>query len=194
MTSKADLRAAARAHRKRLRANDPAAADRVATHAGAMLNALFGPDTDGRRLTVALYRPLGAEIDPTPTGLALIELGCALALPSVETRDAPLMFRSWTPGDALAPDQAGIAAPLADAAEVTPDLILTPLLAFDAFGGRLGQGGGYYDRTFAVHPDVARVGLAWAAQAVDHLPIEAHDVPLHGVLTEVGYTPARKAD
>jgi 5-formyltetrahydrofolate cyclo-ligase len=66
------------------------------------------------------------------------------------------------------------------------------LLAFDADGGRLGQGGGYYDRTFAALPDVVRIGFAYAGQQVEQLPIEGHDVRLHGVLTERGYTPARK--
>jgi 5-formyltetrahydrofolate cyclo-ligase len=70
---------------------------------------------------------------------------------------------------------------------VEPDLIITPLLAFDASGGRLGQGGGFYDRTFAARPDVIRVGFAYAGQAVEALSLEAHDMRLHGVLTEAGY-------
>ena len=70
---------------------------------------------------------------------------------------------------------------------VDPDLILTPLLAFDRFGGRLGQGGGYYDRTFAERPDALRIGFAYAGQGVERLTLEDHDVRLHGVLTEAGY-------
>jgi 5-formyltetrahydrofolate cyclo-ligase len=73
------------------------------------------------------------------------------------------------------------------AGTVTPDLIVTPLLAFDRRGGRLGQGGGYYDRTFAALPEAVRIGFAYAGQQVDRLPIEAHDIRLHGVLTETGY-------
>lgn len=194
MTTKADLRAQARAHRKALAAADPGAAERVAGHAGAMLDALFGREAGGRRLIVALYRPRGAEIDTGPLARAVEGLSCDLALPCVEVLDAPLVFRRWTAGQALRPDLVGSAAPLPDAEAVVPDLIVTPLLAFDAFGQRLGQGGGYYDRTFAARPDAARVGLAWSAQEVDQLPAEAHDIPLHGVLTEVGYTAARKAD
>lgn len=201
MTSKAELRAAARSHRKGLSILAPTAADRVAGHAEAMLDALFGTTGGwadearrGRRLTVALYRPRGAEIDAAPLARALEALSCDLCLPVVETLNAPLVFRAWAPGQALRPDLVGSAAPLPDAAKVHPDLIVTPLLAFDQFGHRLGQGGGYYDRTFAARPDAARVGLAWAAQEVERLPAEGHDMPLHGVLTESGYTPARKAD
>ena len=55
-------------------------------------------------------------------------------------------------------------------------------------GGRLGQGGGYYDRTFAARPEALRVGVAYAGQRVERLTLLDHDIPLHGVLTETGYT------
>ena len=64
----------------------------------------------------------------------------------------------------------------------------TPLLAFDDSGGRLGQGGGFYDRTFAARPNVTRIGLAYAGQAAERLPMQRHDMALDGVLTETGYT------
>ncbi|MEL6235815.1 MAG: 5-formyltetrahydrofolate cyclo-ligase, partial [Pseudomonadota bacterium] len=63
------------------------------------------------------------------------------------------------------------------------------LLAFDASGGRLGYGGGFYDRTLA---DLARkapvlaVGFAYAAQAVETVPREATDVRLDAIVTETG--------
>ena len=107
-------------------------------------------------------------------------------------RDAPMIFRRWSPGDPLEIDAAGCAAPLPLAEVVAPDLILTPLLAFDDFGGRLGQGGGFYDRTFAARPGITRIGFGYSGQRVERLPMESHDVRLHGVLTEVGYTAARK--
>ena len=110
------------------------------------------------------------------------------ALRVVAAPDTPLIFRWWRPGDELAPDAAGIPAPLSSAHDMQPELILTPLLAFDRTGGRLGQGGGYYDRTFAARPDALRVGIAYAGQQVDRLSLLDHDIPLHGVLTETGYT------
>ena len=58
-----------------------------------------------------------------------------------------------------------------------------PLLAFDEDGGRLGQGGGYYDRWIAANPDALRIGLAWDAQKVDRVPMEEHDRKLHMVVT-----------
>lgn len=65
------------------------------------------------------------------------------------------------------------------------EIILTPLLAFDDAGFRLGYGGGYYDKYFAKH-DGLRVGLAYAGQAVASLPREKFDLPLHAVVTEEG--------
>jgi 5-formyltetrahydrofolate cyclo-ligase len=197
--SKSDLRSEARALRKRLAETTPDAAGRLAAQADDLLGALFGREAGWaeeaareRRLNVALYRARGAEIDPARLAHALAERSCDLCLPVVEVPDAPLIFRAWAPGRPLAPDLAGSPAPLADAALVDPDLILCPLLAFDRFGGRLGQGGGYYDRTLAERPGVAFVGLAYAGQEVERLPMEPHDIPLHGVLTEVGYQPAQR--
>ena len=199
MIPKSQLRSEARARRKRLAQASPDAANRLASHADALLDALFGREAGwaqevarGRRLTVALYRARGAEIDPAILAGVLMERCCDLCLPVVEVADAPLVFRAWAPGQALIPDLAGSPAPLAAATVMEPDLILCPLLAFDLQGGRLGQGGGYYDRTLAARPGVAFVGLAYAGQEVDRLPTEPHDIPLHGVLTEVGYTACRK--
>ena len=142
--------------------------------------------------TVAVYRAVGSEMDPELLADALIVAGRSLCLPVATERDKALLFRRWSAGEPLEMDVAGCPAPLPLAETVDPDLIVTPLLAFDDAGGRLGQGGGYYDRTFLARPDAVRIGLAFAGQRVDRLPMESHDVPLHGVLTEVGYTPARK--
>lgn len=132
---------------------------------------------------------MGSELDPEPLARALAASGRRLCLPVVLERDAPMIFRAWAPGEPLEMDTAGCPAPLPLAEAVDPDLIVTPLLAFDDAGGRLGQGGGYYDRTFAARPEVTRIGLAFAGQRVNVLPAEAHDTRLHGVLTETGYTP-----
>ena len=182
MTDKHELRAAMRARRKRLAQADPMAASRAADHADRL------PAGD----LTALYRAMGSELDTDALAVALVAAGRSLCLPVVIARDQAMIFRRWAPGEPLEMDAAGCPAPLPLAETVIPDLIVTPLLAFDDFGGRLGQGGGYYDRTFAALPEAVRVGLAYDGQRVEALPILPHDVALHGVLTEVGYTPARK--
>ncbi len=179
MIDKRELRSIMRATRKRLAGLDAGAAERAAGQAGALPP---GP-------VVAVYRAIGSELDVAALSLALERAGRELCLPVVVERDAPMIFRRWSPGEPLELDEAGVPAPFPLAEIVDPDLILTPLLAFDAQGGRLGQGGGYYDRTFAARPDAMRIGFAYAGQEVDDLPVEAHDIRLHGVLTETGYRP-----
>jgi 5-formyltetrahydrofolate cyclo-ligase len=87
----------------------------------------------------------------------------------------------------------GIPAPPPSSPAAVPDLVLAPLLGFDAFGGRIGQGGGFYDRTLAAlraGAGVQLIGLAYAGQACPRLPMDAHDQRLDGVLTEEGYRAA----
>jgi 5-formyltetrahydrofolate cyclo-ligase len=177
MTDKHQLRAAMRATRKRLAGLDATAPGRAAEHAGSLPAGAI----------TAVYRAIGSELDTAALSLALTSAGRDLCLPVVIERDAPMIFRRWSPGEPLELDEAGVPAPFPLAETVIPNLILTPLLAFDARGGRLGQGGGYYDRTFAAMPDVVRVGFAYAGQEVENLPVELHDIRLHGVLTERGY-------
>ena len=139
----------------------------------------------------ALYHASGSEMDPRPLAEGLVKLGWSLALPWCDAPDTAVVFRAWRPGDRLAPDAAGIAAPLASAAEIGPDVVICPVIAFDAAGGRLGQGGGYYDRTLARLRAAAKkpavVGLAFSIQEVEAVPRLAHDQKLDAILTETGY-------
>lgn len=130
MTPKHELRAAMRALRKRLTETEPEAAERAAGHADAL------PLAE----TVALYRAMGSELDTGALANVLHQAGRRLCLPVVLERDAAMIFRAWAPGEPLELDAAGCPAPLPLSEVVRPDLILTPLLAFDAHGGRLGQG------------------------------------------------------
>jgi 5-formyltetrahydrofolate cyclo-ligase len=87
-------------------------------------------------------------------------------------------------------DAAKIPSPTDDAETLTPQLLITPLLAFDRDGYRLGQGGGYYDRTIAALRAAGSlfvIGLAYAGQQIARAPREAHDQPLDAILTENGY-------
>jgi len=184
MTSRDDLRRQLRLVRKGLRGSATQAAE-------ALANCVAALPVDGfADLVISVYRAAGSEIDPAPLVAELRKRGARIALPVVIARETPLTFRIWTEGDALAPDAAGIPAPSQDAEAVRPDLILAPLLAFDQKGGRLGQGGGYYDRTLSAlrrSGPLIVVGLAFAAQEVEEVPMAPHDEPLDGVLTEDGY-------
>ena len=176
-----------RGHRRKLALEAPDAAERAVGH---LPKALLE-----RCRIVGGYRAQGAELDPWPLMAAFAKAGARLALPAAISLDAPLAFRAWTEGDPLEPDAAGIASPRAGAAEVQPDLVITPLLAFDRSGARMGQGGGHYDRTLEAlraRGPVFALGLAYAGQQVARIPTEPHDQPLDAILTEKGYIEVAK--
>ncbi len=136
---------------------------------------------------VATYAAMASEIDTMPLSLILRNDGYDLALPVVVETRAPLIFRRWRPGDDLMDGPHATRHPNPDAPVVTPGVVLAPLVAFDRFGGRLGQGQGYYDRTLkslraAGH--LLAVGLAFAVQEADSLPHGGFDEPLDWVVTE----------
>lgn len=115
--------------------------------------------------------------------------GYRLCLPVMEGKSKPLIFRDWSPGDPLAETTWGIREPLATAAVLDPDIVLGPLLAFDADGYRLGYGGGFYDRTLArlrALKPIVSIGIAFDEQRVDAVPHADYDEPLDWVLTPSG--------
>lgn len=142
-------------------------------------------------LTVTSYVPIGSEADPSPLARAAVEAGCSIALPHVTTRSAPMRFLAWDTEAALQAGPYGLHQPASEASALVPDIILTPLLAFDAKLDRLGQGAGYYDRAFAQFPHARRIGVAWSVQQVDTLPTDPWDMPLHAIITETGWIEAR---
>ena len=136
---------------------------------------------------VSGFSPLKTEINPLPLMRKLAAAGAKLALPVVQGRGKPLLMRAFAFGDALASGQWGIREPKADAAEVAPDILLVPLLAFDRNGQRIGYGAGYYDMTiakFRAMKRVVAVGIAYAAQEIAQVPVSERDARLDLVLTE----------
>jgi len=135
---------------------------------------------------VSFYWPMGDEADPRLLANALAARGHTLALPVVAVKKSPLHFRVWHEGDPLIVHPFGMHEPPESAARVIPDVLLIPLLAFDAQGTRLGYGGGFYDRTLASLATKRAVGIAYAGQEVAELPCHDHDHPLDSVVTENG--------
>lgn len=172
--------ARARAHA----AAGTAAAAAIATHLLSLL-----PELRPGPLTIAGYHPKGDEVDVLPALSGLAVAGHATALPVVTGRAWPLVFRLWRPGHPLVPGAFRIMEPMGDAPLAQPDIVLVPLLAFDRAGYRLGYGGGFYDRTLEVlraeAPTIA-VGIGYAGQGVDKLPIDAYDQKLDWIVTEQG--------
>jgi 5-formyltetrahydrofolate cyclo-ligase len=166
------------------------AAETAARHAARnFLSAIDIPDG----AIVSLYYPIKDELDTEPLVAALIERGTAIALPIVSAKNRPLIFRAYKPGDALIAGAYGEQVPTEDAMQVRPTIIIAPLLAFTRAGGRLGYGGGYYDRTLEAlranaqsEGDILAVGFGFGVQEVDALPLEPLDQPLDWVVTERG--------
>lgn len=142
-------------------------------------------------LTLASYVPVGSEADPSLLARAAVDQGCAIALPHVTTRAEPMRFLAWDTEASLVAGPFNLQQPVHDAAALVPDIILTPLLAFDAKLNRLGQGAGHYDRAFAAFPDAWRIGVAWSVQQVDALPTDPWDLPLHAIVTELDWMTRR---
>lgn len=181
---KAALRLSAKAVRKAAVARHGADAGKALARAGI---AFAAPN---RGAIVSCYLAIAEELDPMPLFVALGEAGHPLALPVMQGRGKPLIMKSWTPGDPLKETMWGIQEPLESAEIVAPDVVLVPLLAFDANGYRLGYGGGFYDRTLAelraIKPHVVAIGLALDEQKVDAVPHEHYDQRLDWVLTPSG--------
>ncbi len=146
----------------------------------------------------AAYWPHGGEISPIPILLQAHAQGKTCYLPKLEMEPTPkLTFIEYEPDDPLLPNRYGIFEPqLEDRPSIAAadlDIVLTPLVAFDETGHRLGMGVGYYDRTFSFLLDNQRpskpflLGLAYDWQCVDNLPKDSWDIPLNGIVTDKRY-------
>ena len=178
---KAALRMAARARREALSEDFRAEASQsIAFHFFDKVG--FSPDD-----AIAGYWRIRDEADCQPILVKLMDGGQTVLLPVVMAADAPLDCRIWASDAPLYEAGFGTLAPADTAPRRAPDLILMPLLGFDATGTRLGYGGGYYDRTLASLPKKPMlIGLAFAAQGLETIPRQPHDVPLDAVVTEEG--------
>ena len=177
-----DLDAAKRAAREAASAQREGLDAEAAGHALAAHVLCGCPPPPGT--VVSGFWPLGPEIDIRPLLLRLHRLGHQIALPVTPRRGEALTFRGWQPGDVLIPERFGTMRPIGEI--LVPDVLLIPLLAFDSRGGRLGYGGGFYDRTLAALPGRFRMGCAFTAQQVDAVPVGPYDIPLDAVATEQG--------
>ncbi len=156
--------------------------------------ALAGPGAAGRLCEVLAgyrgvplsgYMAIRTEIDPLPAMAEAAAHG-PVCVPVIEAAGLPLAFSRWQPGAAMQEGPFGALIPELDDFLV-PEILIVPLVAFDQDGGRLGYGGGFYDRTLerlrAAGPVLA-IGFAYGAQQAKDLPLEPTDQPLDMVVTE----------
>lgn len=133
---------------------------------------------------IAVYWPLASEPDLSAWCSRQAAAGRRLALPVVVAAAAPLIFRPWSVGEALARDALDIPCP-PDKVAVQPDIIVAPCVAFDATGFRLGSGGGYYDRTLAdAEHRPMLVGVAYDCLKLPSIRPQPHDIPFDMIISE----------
>lgn len=181
VAAKHAARAAARVRRDTARAGDTDRAGEVAANARLLelLSAHRGTPMSG-------YVAIRSELSPLAAMTDWVR-NAPVCLPVVTGRARPLAFRRWSPGCAMETGVYGTQIP-ADRTSSNPAVLIVPLLAFDRAGGRLGYGGGYYDRTLAALRDAGQIlaiGFAYAAQeSPDLLPRDKTDATLDAIVTE----------
>ncbi|WP_439813942.1 5-formyltetrahydrofolate cyclo-ligase [Zavarzinia sp. CC-PAN008] len=184
--AKVALRVTARAARKDLLHGRAGAAAAAAGHFLVHIPMAHGA-------VVSAYLPRADEFDPLPLVASLLARGHVVVMPVVAARAQPLVFRRWTPQTATVAGAMAIAEPGPDSPELVPDVLIVPLLQFDAQGWRLGYGGGYYDRTLQHlrrhQPRTLAIGLGFAGQEVASVPHDALDQRLDWIVTEAGARP-----
>ncbi|WP_339772280.1 5-formyltetrahydrofolate cyclo-ligase [uncultured Pseudosulfitobacter sp.] len=140
-----------------------------------------------RGVPLAGYVPIRTEIDPLAAMAEASAYG-PVGVPVIQGAGLPLQFSQWEPDMPLRDGPFGARVPMVDAWMV-PQIVIVPLVAFDRRGGRLGYGGGFYDRTLQglrARGPVLAVGFAFAAQEAEALPLEETDQPLDMIVTETG--------
>ena len=195
---KAELRQAVIAQRNALDLDVRAA--KSAVICARLVELMESSGTAGQR-TVAVYAAMGSEVDPAAFAAAAAARGWRLAYPCMlSASDAAacsqrMCMRAVSTGDAYEapfiahPTRAFAATDVdSDHFPIVPakalDMIIVPLVAFDRTGARLGYGGGCYDRYLPMlSPACLIVGIAFDEQRVDHVPTDAHDLPLPDIVS-----------
>lgn len=181
-----------RAERARLRAERlsqcvearSAASNALVGHLHALLSEQFGGAV-GR--VFSGYWPIKGEPNLRPVIEDLHGAGVLVALPVVEVKAAPMVFRRWTPATRMVRGDWNIPVPSPGAEQIMPEITLAPLVGWDGQGYRLGYGGGYFDRTLAaLDPRPFTIGIGWQSARLATIHPQPHDIPLDIILTETG--------
>ena len=182
VTTKSQLRTQLRQARRDHVAGLPAAVSAL------VFRAPPGPVRDriASDAVIGLYHATDSEAPTGGYARHFLEAGHRIALPRISDGEGVMAFHDHTDpydGSDLEKGPHGILQPGAAAEELVPDVLFVPLIGFTRQGHRLGQGGGYYDRWLARHPETTAIGLGWDMQELDALPLEDHDMPLSAIIT-----------
>ncbi|MCB1368995.1 MAG: 5-formyltetrahydrofolate cyclo-ligase [Rhodobacteraceae bacterium] len=176
------------ARRRALRVDERVA---VSTAIVGHLRDFLAERLDGARgKVVSAYWPIKGEPDLRVLMTELAKSGATIALPLVETRAAPLVFRRWEPRMKMVRGNWNILVPPPDAEELVPDITLAPVVGWDNHAFRLGYGGGYFDRTLAaLAPRPYTIGIGFQTAKLATIFPQPHDIALDAIITETGHQP-----
>jgi 5-formyltetrahydrofolate cyclo-ligase len=139
--------------------------------------------------TVMVFTSKEKEVNTKALIMALFRKGNPVVVPIIVKEDCSLRLSYLRDFSALVPSTFGVPEPIGSeipAAGRDIDTIILPMLGFDRAGGRIGYGAGYYDRFLSKYPDLRKIGIAFACQEVDSLPVDENDIRMDVIITEDG--------
>ena len=139
--------------------------------------------------TVMVFTSKEKEVNTRPLIMALFGQGNPVVVPIIVKEDYSLRLSYLRDFSALVPSTFGVPEPIGSeipAAADDIDTIILPMLGFDRKGGRIGYGAGYYDRFLSKTPGLRKIGIAFACQEVDSLPVDENDIRMDYIITEEG--------
>jgi 5-formyltetrahydrofolate cyclo-ligase len=139
--------------------------------------------------TVMVYTSKEKEVNTVPLIHALFRQKNPVVVPIIVKEDVSLRLSYLRDFSALVPSTFGVPEPIGNeipAAAEDIGMIVLPMLGFDRTGGRIGYGAGYYDRFLSKHPNLRKVGIAFACQEVGNLPVDENDIRMDTIITEDG--------
>ena len=153
---------------------------RICRHVMGLIN-------DGQ--TVMVYSAKELEANTLPIINSLLARGNPVVVPIIVKADVSLRLSYLKDLSVLVPSTFAVPEPIgneipADPADIST--ILLPMLGFDRHGGRLGYGAGYYDRFLSKNPQIRRIGIAFACQEAERVPVDENDIHINCIITEEG--------
>jgi 5-formyltetrahydrofolate cyclo-ligase len=149
--------------------------------------------------TVMVYTSKEKEVNTVPLISTLLKHGNPIVVPIIVKEDISLRLSYLKDRSVLVPSTFGVPKPIGSeipAAANDVDTIILPMLGFDKHGGRIGYGAGYYDRFLSKNQTLRKIGIAYACQEVEHLPVDENDICMDYIITENGvmYSKGMKSD
>ncbi len=139
--------------------------------------------------TVMVFTSKEKEVNTEPLIKSLFQQGNPVVVPIIVKEDVSLRLSYLRDFSALVPSTFGVPEPIgSEIPAATEDIgtIILPMLGFDRTGGRIGYGAGYYDRFLSKHRIPRKIGVAFACQEMDNLPVDENDAPMDSIVTEDG--------